>query len=418
MKIPAIFRSNVGIPSEWEDDFQDEWQYLLYIRARKVAWLTFIYPAIAIPILIWLSPSFVSPNAGFVPKVFPIIQMIIFLASARLLFSQSKIESSQDLNVNLLLNLNIYLVALILLFDIAFAIIWATSGLNPPYLIGLFVYTSLFYQPNRSNFYIYLFNFSFYIFYILLFPSQPSNQSVALISGIISSFLAMTIACSLYDSKARNFVNRRTIEQQTEALKNANARLNLLANLDGLTLIANRRQFDHHFEQQWQQLGRSNSCLSLLICDVDHFKLFNDNYGHQAGDRCLRQVAEAIENCVGRNGDLVARYGGEEFAVVLPNTDRAGGIAIAEKICEAVKNLQIAHLHSSHEQVTISIGGASIIPNSNFLPENLIARSDQALYHAKQNGRNQFSFLELNTSELNTSELNTGELNLGELNQG
>ncbi|GAB1543780.1 hypothetical protein NUACC21_64560 [Scytonema sp. NUACC21] len=183
--------------------------------------------------------------------------------------------------------------------------------------------------------------------------------------------------------------------QQSELyqqLEGANRELQRLATLDGLTQIANRRRFDEDIEREWQRSKREQSPLSLLICDMDNFKLYNDYYGHQAGDNCLQQFAQALSKVVKRPADLVARYGGEEFTVLLPNTDITGAIRIAEKIQEAVTQLQIPHVQSSVSQfITVSIGVASLIPTQELLPEHLIAMADRALYEAKAQGRNSFS---------------------------
>ncbi|KAF3890182.1 MULTISPECIES: sensor domain-containing diguanylate cyclase [Nostocales] len=180
--------------------------------------------------------------------------------------------------------------------------------------------------------------------------------------------------------------------QQSELyqqLEEANRELQRLAKLDGLTQIANRRSFDECLEREWQRSNREQSPLSLLLCDIDHFKLYNDYYGHQAGDNCLQQFAQTLDKVVKRPTDLVARYGGEEFAILLPNTDTMGAIQIVEQIQQAVAQLQIPHLRSGVSQcVTVSIGIACLNPAQELLPEDLIAIADQALYEAKANGRN------------------------------
>lgn len=188
-------------------------------------------------------------------------------------------------------------------------------------------------------------------------------------------------------------IHERKIVQA--ALEKANQELKRLATLDGLTQVANRRRFDEYLLQEWRRLKREQCYLSLIMCDVDYFKCFNDTYGHQAGDDCLRKVAQAIGTNVKRPADLVARYGGEEFAIILPNTHPDGAIVIAQYMHEAIYQLQILNLHSSVSQyVTLSIGVSGIIPNGNHTPEDLIAVVDKALYQAKQQGRNQTVYQE------------------------
>jgi diguanylate cyclase (GGDEF)-like protein len=158
--------------------------------------------------------------------------------------------------------------------------------------------------------------------------------------------------------------------------------------IDGLTQIANRRAFDQRLEIEWQRLAREHLPLSLLLCDVDFFKRYNDRYGHPTGDDCLRAVAKAIESCTRRPADLVARYGGEEFAVILPNTLKEGATFIAEEICFAIANLHIPHEASFVKDcVSVSIGISTTMPEKNVHPRNLIESADKGLYLAKNQGR-------------------------------
>lgn len=170
-------------------------------------------------------------------------------------------------------------------------------------------------------------------------------------------------------------------------LDTANQELKRLSASDGLTGIANRRFFDEHISREWRRARRSANCISLMMCDVDHFKLFNDTYGHQAGDDCLRRVAGAIASSLERAADIAARYGGEEFVVVLPETSLSGALIVAEKVRHAVHGLNIMHSASSFGRVTLSIGLAAAIPEVDNSYEALILAADRALYHAKHEGR-------------------------------
>jgi diguanylate cyclase (GGDEF)-like protein len=163
------------------------------------------------------------------------------------------------------------------------------------------------------------------------------------------------------------------------------------ARIDGLTQLANRRRFDEYLLNEWNRHLRLQQPLSLLICDVDHFKLYNDSYGHQAGDECLKSVAKTISRGF-RTGDLVARYGGEEFAIVLPNTDRAGAVRVGERLRSAVEAAAISHATSPVcGQVTMSIGVACTTPQPKGVTDAcaLIEEADRSLYLAKHRGRNQ-----------------------------
>jgi diguanylate cyclase (GGDEF)-like protein len=184
----------------------------------------------------------------------------------------------------------------------------------------------------------------------------------------------------------RDVTARKNMELE---LQIANRELRLLAHLDGLTRIANRRCFDDFFQQQWRRLSRTQQPLSLLMLDVDFFKPYNDLYGHQRGDECLVEIAQTIQKIISRPTDLVARYGGEEFVIVLPETNEEGAVVIAQIIINAIQDLKIPHQASAiTDYVTVSIGITNLIPNMDFSPECLIDQADQALYIAKDKGRN------------------------------
>lgn len=167
--------------------------------------------------------------------------------------------------------------------------------------------------------------------------------------------------------------------------------LERLATLDGLTQVPNRRQFDSYLAAEWRRAIREGTPISLILCDVDFFKRYNDTYGHQEGDRCLQEVAQALSRAVRRPGDLVARYGGEEFAVILPNTDAPGTGHIAEAIRAEILGLRRPHEMSPiGEYVSLSLGGASVCPHFDLSLEQLVAGADIALYEAKAQGRDRF----------------------------
>lgn len=156
---------------------------------------------------------------------------------------------------------------------------------------------------------------------------------------------------------------------------------------DRLTGIGNRRRFDEKLDIAWRQALRTKVPLSLIMIDVDHFKKFNDKYGHQAGDVCLRQVAGTLDSCVRRAGDSVSRYGGEEFAAILFHTSMNEARNISETMLAAVRAIGIKHEDSPHEIVTISVGGATIVPSAEGRMSQLVEEADKSLYRAKTNGR-------------------------------
>ncbi len=178
-------------------------------------------------------------------------------------------------------------------------------------------------------------------------------------------------------------------QQEAEHHKQLGKQLEAQVYSDELTQIANRRFFDYTFDSEWKRALRNHQPLAVIICDIDHFKLYNDHYGHVQGDECLRTVAQAIRQSLFRPGDMVARYGGEEFVVLLPETELVDAIDIAERIRRTVQALAIEHLKSeSLPQVTLSLGVAYCHPQSTQAPMSLVEHADKALYRAKNAGRN------------------------------
>lgn len=172
-------------------------------------------------------------------------------------------------------------------------------------------------------------------------------------------------------------------------LKRKSDLLDRLASIDALTEIGNRRRFEDVIDREWRRAARQQHWLSLAMLDVDVFKLFNDKYGHAAGDECLRRVAGALETTVRRGEDFVARYGGEEFAIVLPGTDLDGAQQLGEILRAAVESLAIPHIDNADRgRVTASVGVASLIPTPKGSPVRLVEAADRELYRAKELGRN------------------------------
>lgn len=181
----------------------------------------------------------------------------------------------------------------------------------------------------------------------------------------------------------------QALRETQKQLEESNRKLQALSTLDGLTGIANRRHFDESLDKEWRRAKRNDLPLSLILIDIDFFKPFNDNYGHQAGDDCLIQVAKALDGCIARPTDVIARYGGEEFTAILPDTDLNGAATVAEKLRTTIEELAIPHAHSSAaDHVTISLGIAQSDGSTD--TETLIKQADAALYEAKESGRNRY----------------------------
>ena len=212
---------------------------------------------------------------------------------------------------------------------------------------------------------------------------------VGRIYGLLAAGFLLIV---LLSENARHYA--RLVKVSAE-LRTANDTLWQISMKDGLTELANRRSFDTHLAEQLAVAVRHSRSLALVMVDVDHFKKYNDEYGHLAGDECLKLIATALDSCCQRPTDLAARYGGEEFALVLPDTDRIGAAHIAEAVRTAVSDLKIPHRKSSTgAHVSISSGVAVMHPGAAMTAEMLIGNADQALYKAKSSGRNQVTLIE------------------------
>jgi diguanylate cyclase (GGDEF)-like protein len=192
-----------------------------------------------------------------------------------------------------------------------------------------------------------------------------------------------------YSEDLEEIVQERTIE-----LQKVNQVLQKLATVDSLTQIYNRRYFDDYLQTEWHRARRACTPIGLILCDIDHFKAYNDTYGHQDGDVCLYRVAQGILQCINRNTDRVARYGGEEFVVVLPNTDLKGVLQVAETIRVHIQGLKLAHGGGPSGVVTLSFGVASMVPKQDSELAQLISTADQGLYLAKDEGRDRVAVYE------------------------
>lgn len=202
----------------------------------------------------------------------------------------------------------------------------------------------------------------------------------------VELFLQIAAQLASIVEKSRLYEELRRVNAE---LRQAQERLEYLASHDALTGLTNRRTFNEYFEREWGRAARSGAPLSAIMIDVDSFKLFNDGYGHLAGDECLKAVARVVAESVRRPADLAVRYGGEEFVVLLPETDAAGALSRAEHMRSGVEALHIPHEASlTSDVVTISVGVATVVPEASGSPATLLAAADAALYDAKKSGRN------------------------------
>jgi diguanylate cyclase (GGDEF)-like protein len=201
------------------------------------------------------------------------------------------------------------------------------------------------------------------------------------------SALLITILSTV--GTACSFLILNTYRMEND-LQSATRKIENLANVDGLTVLYNRRYFDQRLELETRRQQRNGRPLSLLMADIDSFKPFNDTYGHQAGDECLRNVAAVLKKSGARSSDITARYGGEEFVMLLPDTDEHGAMRVATTVQSGIRELGIRHESSTiSDIVTLSIGITTVTPDRRMLPEEIIQLADNALYKSKRNGKNQ-----------------------------
>jgi diguanylate cyclase (GGDEF)-like protein len=211
--------------------------------------------------------------------------------------------------------------------------------------------------------------------------SQPEDETRALEAGAVD-FISKPFNVAVVRARVRS---QLTIKRQADVMRE-------LSRTDGLTGVANRRNFNETVDAEWRRCARAGLPLSVIMIDIDHFKLYNDHYGHQAGDTCLQEVSAAMKRCASRPQDLLARYGGEEFILLLPQEALDGTEVVANRILEEVRRLQIPHAASlTAPHVSISMGLATTLPPTDTIDySGLIRTADTNLYRAKQTGRNRY----------------------------
>ncbi len=219
-------------------------------------------------------------------------------------------------------------------------------------------------------------------------PLEPD-----VLTSKVKIFLELYRQRQLLEIKTRE-LDAKIMELETlkHELEESNEKLRKLSSLDGLTDLPNRRFFDETMNREWQRGTRRQKPLSLILADIDHFKAFNDAYGHVIGDDCLKKVANGLGKSIFRDVDTIARYGGEEFAAILPETDKEGGVLIIQRMLESIEALKIPHIASpTAKHVTVSFGLSTMVPSTDVSPTQLIESSDRALYLAKNSGRNTYT---------------------------
>ncbi|MDX1756157.1 MAG: diguanylate cyclase [Marinobacter sp.] len=240
----------------------------------------------------------------------------------------------------------------------------------------------------------------------LLIDAYTLNWSNLLYYYVFVAAVSLFIAWQLDEREKTEFLQAVLIDHNLQVNEELRQKLSDQANNDALTGIANRRAFDRALNVEWERLQREQTPLSLLFVDIDHFKLYNDAYGHGAGDDSLVLIATQLRNCLRRPADLAARLGGEEFVVLLPGTEPSGAGDVAQRILTSVDNLRIRHESSPIcDWVTVSIGVATMIPSPHSTPQQLLKAADDALYQAKSAGRQRICQPEIPSFQTNPLQL-------------
>lgn len=275
---------------------------------------------------------------------------------------------------------------------------YVTTNITPFIVICIVLAISLYMRP-LVTIVVYLFAYLLFYYAIGLIQKQDDILLTNQVNGVSVVGIGMFISIVLWRSNRLAIFQKREIEKQhreliekNRLLEEANHELENLAILDELTQIFNRRYFNLVLEKEIKRHQRSQNPISLIICDVDFFKNYNDTLGHLQGDKCLKELAQIIKECINRPFDSAIRYGGEEFVVILPNTDENGVMTVATRIKERISYSSLPHPESKiSPYVTMSFGITTIIPDNNIQQEELLSRADEALFESKRNGRNKIT---------------------------
>jgi two-component system, sensor histidine kinase LadS len=271
------------------------------------------------------------------------------------------------------------------------ALLMVRPGIEP-YLLAVMITGCFLFQDTRRSILFYSVGFLSFVFSICYFRPDFHVLLSSLVNATLATLLAFVMSRIVFRMRLDSFRDAQNIAGQRRLMQESVEYLQKLSYLDPLTGIANRRFLEMSLSREWKLESRSGQPLSVIMIDIDWFKLFNDTYGHIPGDDCLRQVAAALESAVRRPSDLVCRYGGEEFCILLPMTEREGAIFTAKRMMKAIHDLKILHRSSIIGQVTVSMGIATRMPHHSEHYDSLVHSADTALYHAKIAGKNRIAW--------------------------
>lgn len=372
------------MPADWKAQFYKERLEATYNLSQLAAWFILLVVAGIAWYLAISKPNF---DPRFFPFMFSVLACQGVISILTLIGGNHPPKEKWISRSNYYrLIVTFYSITTLINLNITFVISWLRVGLNANYIIGVIFYCLFFYNPTRLYVLLVTLNWFFYIYCVTLGGREGLVQTAANISGTIATAGALFVGHVFFNNHAKQYYYKRTIEKQTAELAQANQELYQLMTTDSLTQVPNRRYFDEYVQKQWQIHHQDQKYLGVLLCDVDYFKLYNDTYGHQAGDECLIRVAQAIKHSL-RERDVVARYGGEEFVVTLDEVSYLESQIIGDRICNQVRELAIPHRKSPKGIVTISVGIICAVPSQELPISRFIAFADRALYECKSRGR-------------------------------
>lgn len=377
------------VPPEDRVHFQQQLTYTNITRLRTVAWLLIM----AMLVLIATQLAYISEVESLqilarAPQLL-VLRLLLITIAATFLVLAGQPQSQGSITPGHSWYARAFILASLICFALLAGIIESiTSGIASSYLLAVIIIAAFIHLSLKESLLVFSIAWATISATIWWLQSDWLVAYSAFLNCTFVTVMALIIARVNYAVRVKDYLNLKLIKRQKEELAQSNDMLRRMSYLDALTDIPNRRYFDEYISREWNRAGRDKRPLTLLMIDVDKFKLFNDTYGHQAGDRCLTQVAKTLSRVLRRTGDFVARYGGEEFVVVLSGTDHSGAGQVAERMRRAVAGLNILHPKAQSGRLTVSIGMATRMPGEHNQLEQLIAEADSGLYRAKRDGGN------------------------------
>lgn len=378
-----------AMPDNHKALFEQSLKHANILRLRIIAWLIIVFMLILLCIQFIYIGSVQRPEINAVAPYVMVLRLI-FIGGALLFIALSgpSVSPGEDRRLN-----SILVPGFILFNLLGFAVLSGITnstgpGIASSYIMAVLVLATFIHLNGLECIIIY--GLAWAVMSISVWVLQPDwiVAFSAFLNGSFASVLAIVISRVIYINRLQDFLNKQQIERQKEELAASNDTLKQLTYIDALTGIPNRRFFDEFLPREWKRAERDKKCISLIMIDIDKFKVYNDTFGHQAGDSAMVQVAASLCNAVKRPGDLIARYGGEEFVAVLTDTDLAGARKVADCMRQSIEELGI---NNPEGRLTISLGLVCLRPCKDKSPEELIGAADSALYQAKEAGGNSYA---------------------------